>query len=316
MEPAAPATSHTAAVATPSITDREFALFQALIYRESGIRLSEAKKILLARRLGGRLRELGLGSFGAYYRRLKGREGRQERTRMLDRITTNETHFFREPRQFEFLEHRLVPEWKRAAASGERARRIRVWSSACSTGEEPFSVAMVLLRYLPPGSGWSLEVLATDLSTRVLESARRAIWPIEKVREIPEVYLRSFMLRGKRSQLGWIKAGPRLRSVVSFRHQNLHDPLHAVAGPFDLVLCRNVLIYFDSRSKIAVLDHLIDQLAPAGHLFVGHAENVAGTTRELCTVIPTVYRVGQLQGGRTLPESCEHRRSAQKGSGG
>ena len=301
-------------VATLSITDREFALVQALIYRESGIHLSEAKRALLVRRLSGRLRELGLGSFSAYYRRVKDRGGARERTRMLDRITTNETHFFREPRQFEFLEHQLVPEWKRAAAAGERARRIRVWSSACSTGEEPFSVAMVLLRHLPPGSGWSLEVLATDLSTRVLESARRAIWPIEKVREIPEVYLRSFMLRGKRSQLGWIKAAPRLRSVVSFQHLNLHDSSYSVAGPFDLILCRNVLIYFDSRSKSAVLDRLIGQLAPAGHLFMGHAESLAGMTHELRTEIPTVYRVGRWQGERALPESREYVRSAQKGN--
>jgi chemotaxis protein methyltransferase CheR len=161
------------------ITNQEFALFQALIHREAGICLSPAKKTLLVGRLTRRLRDMGLNSFEAYYRRVVER-GEEELARLLDCICTNETHFFREPPQFEFLELRGFPEWAARAASGLRARRIRVWSAGCSTGEEPYSVAMTLWEHFPPADGWEIEILATDLSTRALEQARAAVWPIEK----------------------------------------------------------------------------------------------------------------------------------------
>lgn len=270
------------------ITDKEFASFQALIYREAGIYLSAAKMPLLVGRLTRRLRELGLNSFTAYYRRVvEGDEA--ERIRLLDAISTNETHFFREPRQFEFLEQRVFPEWSRQAASGLRVRKIQAWSAACSTGEEPYSLAMTLLDRFPPSSGWEIEILATDLSTRVLERARAAIWPMEKAREIPQQYLRRFMLRGTRSQEGKMKAGPEVRSVVRFERMNLNERHYPVDGRFDLIFCRNVLIYFDQASKGGVIDRLLNRLLPAGYLFFGHAESLNGLTDRVRCVFPTVY---------------------------
>lgn len=286
-----------------TISDNEFSLFQRLIYGEAGIYLPEAKKALLVRRLSGRLRDLGLESFIAYYRRIVTDGDEAERLRMLDCVTTNETSFFREPSQFEFLEESLIPAWRREADAGKRPRRLRVWSAACSTGEEPYSVAMLLLRHLPPVLGWEIDILATDLSTRALDFARKAVWPAAKVSGVPEDLMRRFMLKGKRTQVGRVKAKPRLRSVVRFERQNLHDPSYAVNGPFDLILCRNVLIYFDARSKNGVIGRLLDRLSADGHLFVGHAESLLSHTERLKPVIPTVYRFADGTAGAGRPSA-------------
>jgi chemotaxis protein methyltransferase CheR len=287
----------------PRISGREFALFQGLIHREAGIYLSEAKKALVVGRLARRLRELGLDSFGAYYRRLMTGDP-EERVRMLDSICTNETHFFREPRLFVFVAQLVLPVWAARAAAGGMPKRIRVWSAACSTGEEPYSLAMTLLARLPPSSGWSIEILASDLSTRALDQARAGLWRIDKAKEIPERYLKAFMLRGKGPQEGVMKAGPEIRSLLRFQRVNLNEDRYPVPGPFDLVFCRNVLIYFDVASKAHVVDRLLDQLAPGGLLFLGHAESLTGLTDGGRSVGPTVYaradRPSRTQGGQRV----------------
>lgn len=274
-----------------TITDQEFSLFQELIYKETGIYLSSIKKTLLVGRLTRRLRELGLHSFEAYYRLII-EKGEDEQIRLLDAISTNETRFFREPRQFEFLEQQLLPEWSREAESGRRPRKIRVWSAGCSTGEEPYSLAMTLLLHFPSTSGWKIEILATDLSTRALEWARKGVWPIAKAKEIPPRYLHSFMLRGTGRQEGKIKAGPEIRSLIQFERLNLNEEVYPTSGPFDLIFCRNVLIYFDNQSKRRVIDRLLRSLSPAGYLFIGHAESLAGLADRVRTVLPTVYEKG------------------------
>src|SRR5262245_13614288 len=164
--------------AVAPITDREFSLFQKLIYSEAGIHLAPHKKALLEARLSKHIRELGLASFGVYYKHVVEEKRGAELARMLDFISTNETHFFREPRQFEFLENRAFVEWRAMANDGLRPKRIRLWSAGCSSGEEPYSIAMVLLEHFAAEKGWDLEILATDLSTRILDRARTAIWSI------------------------------------------------------------------------------------------------------------------------------------------
>lgn len=267
-----------------AITEREFALFQALILREAGIYLAPAKKALLVGRLSKRLRALGLSSFEDYYRRIVDEDDRAERIEMLDCISTNETHFFREPRQFEFLERQVIPAWKR-----QGPRVLRVWSAGCSTGEEPFSLAMLLRHHFPPGSGREIEILATDISTRVLARAEAAEWPIERAREIPLSYRRAFMLRGTGSQEGRMKAGPEVRELVRFERLNLNEERYPVPGPFHLIFCRNVLIYFQAETKIRVIHRLLDVLGPDGLLFLGHAESLNAVTDRVATVVPTVY---------------------------
>ncbi len=267
------------------ITDREFALFQGLIHRDAGIFLAPAKKALLVGRLSKRLRALGLSSFGAYYARIVDEGDGAERMQMLDCVSTNETHFFREPRQFEFLESRVIPAWKERCGP----RVIRAWSGGCSTGEEPFSLAMVLLRHFPPGSGRQIEIVATDISTRALARAEEAVWPLEKSSEIPLAYRRAFMLRGTASQEGRMKAGPEIRSLVRFHRMNLNDDRYTIRGPFHLIFCRNVLIYFQAETKRRVIDRLLDALAPDGLLFLGHAESLNAVTDRVRGVFPAVY---------------------------
>jgi chemotaxis protein methyltransferase CheR len=271
------------------ISEKEFALFQTLIHREAGIYLSPVKKALVEGRLSKRLRELGLNSFGAYYCRVVEDGDREELVRLLDCICTNETHFFREPQHFEFLEKHVFPEWTAQAASGFRARRVRVWSAACSTGEEPYSVAMLLWAVFPPVSGWVIEILATDLSTRALDRAETAIWPIEKSQEIPARFLKPCMLRGTRSQIGKMKVNPEIRSIVRFERLNLIDNAYPMTDRFDLIFCRNVLIYFDPELRLRVVQQLLNHLAPKGYLFLGHAETLNGLGERVRSVIPTVY---------------------------
>jgi chemotaxis protein methyltransferase CheR len=271
------------------IGEGEFSLFQRLIYRSAGIHLSAAKRTLLEARLAKRLRELGLDSFSAYYDYLVQDGGSAELGELLDRIATNETHFFREPRQFDFLVEKIFPQWQAEAASGARSKYLRVWSAGCATGEEPFSIAMTLLDHFPARAGWRIEILATDLSSRALRTARAAVWPIVKAKEIPPGYLKRFMLRGTGSQQGNMKAGPEILGAVRFEQLNLHGKVYPEIGSFDLILCRNVLIYFDAVSRAGVIERLLDHLAPTGYLFVGHAESLAAMSERVRHVVPTVY---------------------------
>ncbi len=269
---------------TLPVSDEEFARYQALINREAGIWLAPVKKALLVGRLARRLRELGLTSYGDYFERVEVDEA--ERVRMLDAICTNETHFFREPRHFDFLEERVYPVWREEADAGRRQRRVRIWSAACSTGEEPYTLAMSLLSAFP--SGWELEVLASDLSTKVLERASAGVWPLEKAKEIPERHLKAFMLRGYGAQEGLMKAGPEIRALVRFARVNLVGDGWP-GGPFDLVFCRNVLIYFDRAAKVQVIERLLERLDPRGYLFLGHAESLGGFSTRARSIVPTIY---------------------------
>ena len=266
-----------------TITTKEFRLFQALVHREAGIALSDQKRALLVGRLAPRLRALSLETFGAYYDHVRG--DHVELVRMIDSVCTNETHFFREPKQFAFLENDVLPAWRAAADAGSRSKQVRVWSAACSTGEEPYSIAMTLAAGLP---GWSIDILASDLSTKVLERAAGAIWPIERAAEIPAHYRKTFMLRGSGPQEGRMAARPELTSLIRFVRVNLHHESYPVTGRFDLIFCRNVLIYFDIPSKNRVIDRLIDRLDPHGYLFLGHAESLNNHDRVQATG-PTIY---------------------------
>jgi chemotaxis protein methyltransferase CheR len=269
------------------LPDRVFHGYQRLIYREAGIYLGPNKKALLMGRLSRRLRDLGGPSFTAYLRQVE--EDAAERLRLLDAICTHETHFFREPRHFEFLENEVLPRWRAQGHTGTGLRKVRAWSAGCSTGEEPFTLAMVLRYHLPAAEGWQIEILATDLSTRILERARQTLWPVERAREIPTHYRKAFMLRGTGSQEKWMKAGPELRPLVRFERVNLHDESFPVVGRFDLLFCRNVFIYFDAASKARALDRLVNHLSPQGYLFVGHAESLGAVTQRVQLLQSTIY---------------------------
>lgn len=266
------------------ISEREFLRLRDLVYREAGIWLSHAKTALLVGRLAKRLRHHGLKSFKQYYDLVI--NSPEERIQMLDAVSTNETHFFREPQHFELLKSVIFPKWAEEAATGSRSRKIRVLSAGCSTGQEPYSLAMILLDRFP---GWEIEIIATDLSTRALEIARKGIWPAAKVDEIPLSYRKAFMLKGFADQAGKIKAGPEIRSVVRFFRMNLNEPAYPLTGKFEMIFCRNVLIYFDQRGRERVVRRLASFLSPDGYLFLGHAESLHAMSDRLRSIIPTVY---------------------------
>lgn len=272
----------------PQISDAEYRLFQETILKEAGIHLSENKRALLVGRLMKRLRELGIGSFGDYHRLVKERPD-DELVRMLDSICTNETHFFREPQHFHVLESQVFRVWEERARTGQMAKAIRVWSAGCSSGEEPYSLAMALLSRFPPEAGWSVEIFATDLSTKVLSQAESGLFSVQKSSQIPGEYLKRFMLRGVGSQQGKMKAGNEIRSVVRFMRLNLNDANFPALGRFDAIFCRNVLIYFKHESKARVIHQLLSHLAPGSYLFLGHSETLNGICDSLRPVIPTVY---------------------------
>jgi chemotaxis protein methyltransferase CheR len=273
----------------PVLSDREFAQFQRLIYARAGIRLADDKCTLVSARLARRVRELALPTFGAYYRRIVAGDA-DELTRMLDAITTNETHFFREPLQFDLLADDCCGEWSAQSAEGARPRKLRAWSAACSTGEEPYSMAMVLHDRLAT-EGWGVEIVASDLCTTALERAREGVWPVARLSAVPRPYLKRYFLRGVASEAGRAKIGPVVRSLVDFCHVNLNDASYPVAGSFDVIFCRNALIYFDVASRAHVLERLVARLAPGGFLFLGHAESLIGTKHSLRSVMPAVYRL-------------------------
>ena len=259
-----------------SLSNKDFRLFQSLVHREAGIFLSDQKRALLIGRLAPRMRTLEITSFAEYYDRVINND--DELTLMLDAVCTNETHFFREPKQFEFLEQQILPAWR-------GRNHVRVWSAGCSTGEEPYSLAMTLSAHLP---GTEVEILASDLSTKVLDRAALGIWPIDRAEEIPVAYRKAFMLRGRGAQEGKMAAREELLSMIEFERINLHQEPYPVAGKFDLIFCRNVLIYFDATSKNRVIDRLLDRLEPHGYLFLGHSESLNQCQR-VRAVGPTVY---------------------------
>ena len=272
-----------------SVSPALFEKFQKLIYSETGIWLGSSKTALLCGRLFRRLRTLEITSLQNYYEFVSQPEQHEERARMIDAITTNETRFFREPRQFEFLVQKVFPRWQADAERGLRPKRVNIWSAGCSSGEEPYTVAMLLAKHLPAEQGWDARILATDISNRVLEKARKGIYSIARSTELPKDLLHAFMLRGIAERQGEMKVKVETQQMVEFRRLNLDQESDRVEGPFDAIFCRNVLIYFDAASKQRVVTSLVGHLVANGILFVGHAENLNAVSPELRSLEPTIY---------------------------
>ena len=268
------------------LSDAELQGFSRLMMEAAGITLAPSKKALIGGRLARRLQALGLASYTHYLTHIQ--RDAQERQRAIDLLTTNETYFFREPRHFAYLSERILPRH-------DAARPFRVWSAACSSGEEPYSVAMVLAERL--GSRpW--EIVASDISTRVLEQARRGVYPMERAEKIPLPYLKAYCLKGVGAQDGQFLIQDTLRQRINFREVNLNASLPDI-GPFDLVLLRNVMIYFDAPTKRGVCKRIEQVLRPGGHLFVGHSETLNGLDSALRMVQPAVYCKDAVQGRAT-----------------
>ncbi len=271
------------------LSSRDFTRLSRLIYEQSGIKMPDVKKQMVEARLGKRLKSLGFHSFSAYCDYLFSSEGlEQELIGMIDLITTNKTDFFRESAHFDYLVQRVLPVWvqEQNALSG---RKLRVWSAGCSTGEEPYTLAMTLNEFAEKFPGFDYQILATDLSTRVLEKAKQAVYDDERVAPVPELLKRKYLLRSKDRSSGKVRIVPELREKVRFRRLNFMDDDFGIREPFDIIFCRNVVIYFDRPTQERLLNKFYANLAKDGLIFMGHSETLNGLDVPLVMVHPTIY---------------------------
>jgi chemotaxis protein methyltransferase CheR len=270
---------------TDQISARNFERLARYIYDYSGIKMPSSKRTMLEGRLRRRLRHTGHTTFDDYCDHLFKDDGLEsESVFLIDAVTTNKTDFFREPRHFDYMASHVLPELKAA-----RPRRIRAWSAACSTGAEPYTMAMVMQRFADENGGPDYEILGTDLSTEVLETALRGVYPDELLTPVP-AEARRWIMPARDSRRRESRIHPSLRAKLSLARVNLMDDAYSVGDPFDMIMCRNVMIYFDKQTQARVLTRLCDRLKRGGYLFIGHSESITGIELPLVTVANTVFR--------------------------
>ncbi len=261
------------------LTEAEFHQFQALIYRIAGISLSDAKMPLVSGRLARRVQHYKLSSYADYFRLLTSNQVPTEMQITIDLLTTNETYFFREPKHFDFLRDTILPPLK-----GQRP--VRIWSGASSSGEEIYTIAMVLASVLGD-QAW--DVTGSDISSRVLEQARRGHYPMERAEDIPQDYLRKYCLKGVGDQAGTFLIDKALRDRTKFLQINLNAALPQMDA-FDVIFLRNVMIYFDMKTKQQVVARMLPMLRSGGYFIVSHSESLNGISDGMKLISPSIYR--------------------------
>lgn len=267
------------------MNDRIFDRFSEFIKAELGIKMPASKKTLLEARLQKRLRELCMTSHEEYCDYLFSPQGMEEElVNLVDVVTTNTTDFFREPKHFELLMNVVLP---KLAARGPR--KVNVWSAGCSSGEEPYTLSMVLCEFARQASGFTFNILATDISTQVLRMAIRAVYPETKIGPIPTDYRKRYLLRSKDRTRRLVRIGPEARGHVRFRRLNFMEEF-SFDDQLDIIFCRNVVIYFDRQTQEKLFSRFCGKLVTGGYLFIGHSESLAGMNLPLEPVAPTVYR--------------------------
>lgn len=259
-----------------TLSDKEFQAFSRMMFDLAGIHMTGAKKPLVSGRLAKRLGAHGLDSYGDYLELV--RNDQAERQTALDLLTTNETYFFREPKHFEFLANELVPTLRDQSS-------VRVWCGACSTGEEPYTIAMVLAETL---GHMRFDILASDISSRVLQTAKKGLYPMEDADDIPRHLRAKYCLKGIGSQQGWFMMDSLIRNRVEFDSINLNASLPDI-GSFDVIFLRNVMIYFSPETKQHVMRRLTPHVRPGGHFIVSHSESLHGVCDALQMVRPSIY---------------------------
>jgi chemotaxis protein methyltransferase CheR len=268
-----------------TLTGPVFDRFRALVYTKAGIALGSTKKSLLISRLAKRAKERGCQNFQEYYDVVTQTGGGEEFLQMLDCMTTNKTDFFREPVHFSFLRDVVLP-------SVRTERRLNVWSAACSSGEEPYSIAMTITETIEQADRWDWRILASDISTRVLAQAKTGKYEMERVERLPSEALHRHFLKGTGSAKGTVKVKPALTDHIAFRRINLMDEVYPIKTQLDVIFCRNVMIYFDRPTQESLLKKFFRHLKVGGHLFVGHSESLQWVPNPFTYVAPTIYRKG------------------------
>ena len=270
-----------------TLTAQAYEFIAQLVYERSRIRLGFDKQSLVSGRLGQRLRTLGLNDYGQYCRLLQSAAGEDEICELIDLISTNHTHFFREPAHFDILERQVLPAL--CGRPGLGLRPLRVWSAAASSGEEVYSLAIVLAEFARLRQPCAWQIDASDLSNRMLDLCRRGIYPSDKVELPAPGLLERYFQRGFGEREGYYRVKAELRRNVAVQHINLFQSHYPLAKGLDVIFCRNVMIYFDAPSREQLVNRLTEQLAPGGYLFVGHSESLIGIRHSLQAVWPSVY---------------------------
>ncbi len=273
------------------LTNQDFDRLSRFIYEQSGIKIPPIKKNMVEARLRKRLKELNLDSYSDYCDFLFSENGiDNEVTQMVDVITTNKTDFFREPKQFDFLINMVLPELIKNGNLGIK-RPVKIWSAGCSTGEEPYTLSIVFKEFANGISNYSYNILATDISTRVLKRARYAIYDEDKIGPIPNDLLKKYFLRSKDKQKKQVRLIPQIRNSVNFQWLNLMDRDFGFRESFDIIFCRNVIIYFDKPTQDKLITKLISYLNPGGYLFLGHSESIFNNSLPVVQMAASTYRV-------------------------
>ncbi len=263
-----------------TMSGKDFSRLKEFISRECGIKITDSKKTMLEARLQKRLRKLNMPTFSRYCEYLFSPGGLEEELKeMIDQVTTNKTDFFREAAHFEYLRNHLLPELTRIRS------RIAVWSAGCSSGEEAYTLAMILDNF-----GCDFSILATDISTQVLERARRAVYEDERVKPIPAEFRKKYLLSSKDRTKKLYRIVPELRERVTFKRLNFMDTDFGLRDQVDIIFCRNVIIYFDKPTQERLLNRFCHYLSPYGYIFTGHSETLLGMSVPLGQIAPTIYR--------------------------
>ncbi|MDR3568774.1 MAG: protein-glutamate O-methyltransferase [Syntrophobacteraceae bacterium] len=266
-----------------------FLQYSRLVYEQCGINLHEGKKALLQARLNKRLRMTGIDTYKEYFELITSGGNPGEFVNFLDSISTNLTYFFREIQHFDFIERVGLPELVEAKRK-ERNTKIRIWSAGCSTGEEPYSLAMCVLAHLQDNTKWDFKILATDISTRVLEMASRGVYSEEKVKKVPPALRQAYFRKaGGGNGASDFQVVPDVKRLITFHRLNLKEP-YPFKGPFDFIFCRNVMIYFDKKTQEELVNKMSGFLGVGGYFCVGHSESLTGLAHKLSYVQPAIYR--------------------------
>ena len=267
------------------LTDADYDFLCRLVYERSRICLGADKRVLVTSRLAKRLRQLGLDNYRDYCDRLRAADGAEELQGLIDRIATNHTHFFREPKHFDFLRETILPAWRAKKNGGP----FRVWSAASSTGEEPYTIAIELAEHLAPAATGAWRIDASDISTRVLEVARAGVYDADRLADVSAEQVRRHFQKGVGGWENNFRVKSELRERVQFHHLNLLEPPYPFPQLFQVIFCRNVMIYFDRPTQEALVAHLAERLVPGGHLLVGHSESLGALEHPLKQIQPAVY---------------------------
>lgn len=272
------------------LSDHDFRKFSAFIYDACGIKLPPIKKTMLTARLQKRLRHLRMDSFAVYLDYVLSPEGQEaELCHLIDVVSTNKTDFFRENAHFQVLTSTVLPELVQRK-KGHITKHIRVWSAGCSSGEEPYTLAMVLDDFLSKHSGYTFSILATDICTQVLTKAREAIYADEMVAPVPPMFKHKYLMRGKGTHKGYHRIVPELRKKVTFKRLNFMDRHFYIDKKVDIIFCRNVIIYFDRPTQEQLFQKFYDHLIPRGYLFTGHSESLTGVNDKMRRINSAVYQ--------------------------